>query len=422
MEREWIILGVLAAGFLGTIVALMLIMFLFPITRWIVLGLALITIASILYSFGETEVRLGLGIGLGTIAIATMLFPLLVWYVLAPSNRFFTFVKEGTVKIVVRGDKFEKALMQWSGYALDKEWNIVPENEWVKDGKVVSEGTPGARKYKEPWHPFGGLRFYGLYPLMDIYIYTFTWTGVAEDGEIDPHPKEPLSYILAEDDVYWFELVRAEDINLLPLRIEVLLTIRVLNPFKALFRIQNWLETIINRTRPLVRDAMTTDSYENLIKQQERLGVAIMKKLTKLTTGRKGTLEAEFEDRYGVEVRKIDVKEIDPPPEYREITLKKYIAERQREEIVTLAGAEAERMETVYRQIQEFGDTGRLVRTLEAAEKSPFAASLTVQAIPGLQEILRGVFGRPPEAVTREEYRELREMIEGLAARIPAQK
>ncbi len=86
-------------------------------------------------------------------------------------------------------------------------------------------------------------------------------------------------------------------------------------------------------------------------------------------------LEPEFKDRYGIEVRKTEIKEIDPPAEYREITLKKYIAERQREEVVTLADAEAKRIKVVYNKISEFGDIGRLVRALEAVERSPLADS-----------------------------------------------
>ncbi len=397
---EWILLGALIVTFAAGIVVLMLVMFLFPITRWIILGSAVSAVVATLFFIGvKTTIWIPAGVGAGIVGVL-LLFPPFVWFILAPSNRFFTFVEEGTVKIIMKAGRFERALIQWKGHTFDR-WNPDEIGRWnVRDEDA---------EHKELHHPFGGLRFYGFWPLMDIYIYTFKWTGVAEDGKVDPHPKETLDYILVEDDVYWFELVRAEDKNLLPLRVEVLLTVRVVNPFRALFNIQNWLEAITNRTRPLVRDAMTTDSYENLIKQQERLGLTIMKRLEE-----GAILEPEFKDRYGIEVRKTEIKEIDPPDEYREITLKKYIAERQREEVVTLADAEAKRIEAVYSQIQKFGDIGQLVRALEAIEKSPLAASLTVQAIPGIQEILRGVFGRPVETVTSEEIRELREMIEKL--------
>ncbi|MCD6528227.1 SPFH/Band 7/PHB domain protein [bacterium] len=326
---------------------------------------------------------------LTAVLIGLSLF-LLIWFVLAPRNLWFTFVKEGTAKVVVRGDKFEKALIQWEGYTFDKKWNVV-------------EG-------KEPWHPFGGLRYYGFWPIKDIYIYDFEWTNVKGDGTIEHHPEEVLDYILLKEDVYYFKIETAEDIELLPMELEVVMTVRVVNPYKALFVVQNWLETVINRTRPAIRDAVTQKRYDELIKNKEAVGREIYKIL------RRRKLLEEFQNRYGVEVRKIEVKEINPGKEYREATLKKYLAEREKERITTLADAKKQelervaegeriRIEKVYSQIRKFGDLGRLIRALEAMEKSPLAANMTVQAIPGLSEMLRGIFGR--DKINQTEIREL---------------
>ncbi len=59
------------------------------------------------------------GIILGVVLVLGILGGIsssIVFWVLAPTNRFFTFIKEGTAKIVVRGDQFEKALMRWEGH------------------------------------------------------------------------------------------------------------------------------------------------------------------------------------------------------------------------------------------------------------------------------------------------------------------
>lgn len=355
------------------------------------------------------------GIVVAVIALSLILFPAIVWFVLAPSNRFFTFVDEGTAKIVVKAGQFNKALIQWEGHTFDDERsaNVVPVGtHWVKDGKIVSEEEQGAeeKKFKEPHHLFGGLRFYGLWPLWDIYVYTFQWTGVTEDGGLDPHPKELLDYILVRDDVFLCEVRDAEDMNLLPLTLRTLLTIRIANPYKTLFNIENWLETIVNRTRPLIRNYVTQRSYEDLIKAQERMGVDILEALREAST-----LGTEFYDRYGVDLRQIDVKEIEPPQEYRDITLRKYTAERERERIITEADAEAQRIETVYSRIHQFDDLGKLVRILEAMEKSPGQGSKWIIPIPGMTELLSSVFeGRQPDAVTREEITELKAMVETL--------
>lgn len=231
---------------------------------------------------------------------------LFIWFGLAPRNIFFTFVKEGTAKIVVRGDKFQKVLIQWEGYALDEDWNVV---ERAARGRF-----------------FGGMRLYGFWPFDQIYTYNFQWTGVAENGEIQAHPKKRIDYVLLKDDVYWAKIEKAEDNELLPLDVEVLLTQRVVNPRKALFAIQNWLETIINRTKPAVRDSITLSTYRKLIAEEEAIGEGVYNRLEK-----RDILKGEFLDRYGVEIRRIEIKSINPEKKFREATLKKWLGEREAE-------------------------------------------------------------------------------------------
>ncbi len=340
-------------------------------------------------------------IGIPITVIAGLLFA--YFFLAKPSqNRWFTFVKEGTAKIVVRGDKFEKALIQWEGYTLSEEIKKDGKGKIIQDKWDIIKG-------EEKGHPLGGFRYYGFWPFKDMYAYDFEWTGVKENGEIIHHPKETLDYILLKDDVYWAKVEQAEDKELLPLEVEIILTIRIINPYKALFNVQNWLEIVINRIKPWVRDAVTHDTYENLIKQPDRIGEEMYGKLKDA-----GLLENEFIARYGVDVRKIEVKEINPPKEYRDVTLRKYTAEQEKKRIVIEAEAEAERLNTVYGKIQQFEDLGRLVRTLEAVEKSPLAASLTVQAVPGLPEALKGIFGKSADTISQKEFRELKEMVEKL--------
>ena len=349
----------------------------------------------------------------GAILVAIIVF-LIIWFRLAPNNRWFTFVKEGTAKIIVRGDKFEKCLIQWNGRTFDyrnpedlEKWNVIKEEA----------------KKKEPWHPFGGLRYYGFYPIKDAYIYNFEWTGVSMNGETQHHPKETLDYVLLKDNVYYAKVEKAEDKELLPLDVELVLTIRVINPYKALFEVQNWLEMIINKIKPAVRDAVSLKEYELLISDTDAVGKKIYKRL------KERKLLEEFKDRYGVELGKIGVKDINPPKEYREETLKKWSAEREKERIAIEAKAEKQRLKTVaegealrigkvFKKIEKFGELGRLLKSLEAMEKSPLAASMTVQAVPGLQELLKAVFGKTDNSITSKELRKLREML----SRLPKEK
>lgn len=299
---------------------------------------------------------------------------LLIYFWWAPSNLFFTFVAEGRAKIVVRGDAFERVLLQWQGRTL------APTRADGVDLWDIVEGT-GRRGL------FGGLRFYGLWPLYDIYLYDFAWTGIAENGEVEAHPKEKLDYILVKTDVYLARVLQGEDKNLLPLDVDLVLTIRIKNPYKALFWVQAWLETVLNRTEPGVRDRITEDTFERWIGEEVDLADRIRQDL-----GTKGLL-GEFLREYGVEVIAIEVRSINPPEDYRKDTIKLFLAQKERDRIVTLADAEEKRIAAVYGAIQKHGDLGRLVRVLEALEVSPKEGAKWV-LLPGLLDpIARALVG-----------------------------
>ncbi|PIS34573.1 MAG: hypothetical protein COT37_01940 [Parcubacteria group bacterium CG08_land_8_20_14_0_20_43_9] len=341
----------------------------------------------------------------------------LVYFGLAPRNKFFTFVPEGTVKSVVRGYRVERVLIQWRGHYLDKGYNVCK----------VDESHP------EEKHPLGGLRWYGFWPALGIYRYPFEWVGVKVDGTIQHHPREWLDYIILKDDQYHFSVEEAEDLNKLPLTLHFIVKIRVVNPYKALFVAENWLELTIQPLRAAVRDKVTEKTYDEHIKQMSDIGSDIFRELSVADGSIPG-----IEEQYGIKIVSLGVIGIDPPADYRAATLKKFNAEMEREatiisaeamrdkvsieadgdaaRITKLAGGEVARLTKVYGAIQGFGDLGKLLRTLEAVEKSPLAASLSVQAIPGLQDVLRGVFGT--QSATANEISQLRadiqKILEGL--------
>lgn len=319
--------------------------------RGVILIITLLLVAGVIFGLpilGRSSWFLVPGVILGWV-----LFSVLVYYWWAPNNLFFTFVKEGTAKIIVKAGRFQKALIQLGGMTLDNGWNVVP------DGTVVA-----GRVFQGKRHLLGGLRFYGFWPLFDVYIYKFQWAGVTGEGEIQKHPPEILDYILLKEDVYWAKVESAEDKELLPLDLELLLTIRIANPYKALFRIENWLEAVINRIEPRVRDLITQNPYEVLISDMK----AIEDRLLEFSVALR---EKEFSERYGVDLRQIEVRGINPPAEYREATLKKYLAERQKEATVVGGQAQAERVNVEYGAILKKGWRGVLLRWFESKEKHP---------------------------------------------------
>jgi len=75
--------------------------------------------------------------------LALMAF-VLVAYALALGNIFFTFGREGTAKIVVRGDVFDHVLLFWSGHRLNdpRRTDYTPgQPAW----EILPAGSPNAK-------------------------------------------------------------------------------------------------------------------------------------------------------------------------------------------------------------------------------------------------------------------------------------
>ena len=172
----------------------------------------------------------------------------LVYFFLAKENLWFTFVEEGTVKAVVTGGEFRKFLIAWKGHT----FKITKERRQkeAKDNWEIVEG-------REPPHLFGGLRFYGLWPIDQIFEYKFRWTHLHEDGKAVSHD-EWLDFALLKTDLYVIEYPltekeAAEDIDGVPLGINLVMPIRIVNPYVALFVARRWLPLITGVAKATLR-------------------------------------------------------------------------------------------------------------------------------------------------------------------------
>ena len=295
--------------------------------RKFLFGLAVLLLVAGLLVFGGWEGLISLVLVAGIVgALATF-----VWFVLAPRNYFFTFVTEGTAKIVVKAGGFFKILIQWKGYTFDENQNVVSENEWMKDSEVVAAGMPGAKRYKESWHPFGGLRWIGAWPIFQIYLYRLRWTSVREDGTYSSHD-EVLDYVMLKDHIYLVRVEGAEDADMVPLDVDLLLTMRVVNPYKAIFRVQDWIELVTGRTMPLFRRYVAVNTFKDLKSKTQEAGGEVWQRLDALVNGHPSLID-EFRTDYGAQIKEggVEMKEVTPPKEYQEAAARKYMSEREKE-------------------------------------------------------------------------------------------
>ncbi len=201
-------------------------------------------------------------VGLLIISIFSLL---LVYFNLAPRDMCFTFVKEGTGIIVMRGGKFDKIIISWKGYIIDSN-----------TGNIIK--VPNARI-----ELFGGLKFYGIYPFQKIGHYQQRWSHLIEDGTVKKHDEE-LYYVLLKTDYYVFELPitdsnSAEDINGVPIYVKLVVPIRVVNPYEAIFRPQRWLAAISGTIKPVLKRFVAKFRYkEDLLDMRAGKGIEDIQK------------------------------------------------------------------------------------------------------------------------------------------------
>lgn len=434
---------------------------------------------------------MGLEIGGATLAI----LPPLVFYKLAPDNRWFTFVKEGSAKFIVKGDQLYDILMQWKGYTFDKDYNVVPVGEPTKDGKVLKEyqevnqelpitaedlaemerfsyekaerlksklenqgikdmetlqqqadhgrlsrnikgvgkrteekileltrnnqgslyepflkavtkdgnepqspsdadkvitvyeeidpNDPNITREQQDEHLLGGLRFYGwLHPLIDVMTYTFSWTSVTPGGEVEKHQNETLDHMLLKRKKYYFQVTEAEEEGLLPLGAEVDMPTRIVNPKKAKFEVDNWLEFVIGLIRTEVRNALTTENWKALTKQKVDLSKDIFATIVE------NGLVQEFEEEYGVRIKGIKIRNLDPPEDIRDATLQEKIAGYEADARVREAEGNAQAMDIEYDMVEQHSPLGKQMKEMEALKES----ESNVIAAGNLVETLKNLF------------------------------
>jgi regulator of protease activity HflC (stomatin/prohibitin superfamily) len=217
----------------------------------------------------------------------------------------FTKVEEGTAKAVVRLGGFKKIIMAWRDYELDEEWNIKPI---AKIGKKL--------------HLPGGLRLIGIWPLDKKYKYKFRWQGIeiVEGKEKVEFHEKTIDYILVKPDVYWTQILGAETGPVekperIPLDIQWLVTMRVVNPYKTLFRAPpNWVENILARLNAHFRDWVATKSLDDILALRKEPA----KLLEELKNFNSDLFEKVFKEEWGVSIEGIQIRDVGLPAPYKE--------------------------------------------------------------------------------------------------------
>ncbi len=354
---------------------------------------------------------------------------------LARHNLFFTLVEEGEAKNLLHNRAFIKVVMKYHGFYVDERWNVkssqrrkqmtVEQAEQFtetlnakrrKEGKKELKPWDGKeRREKDSWwlrivNKFmgGGLIWVGIPPFDSVHTYEFRWQTLKE-GKVVFH-EELLDYVFVKSAPYFVKLEEVETKGMVPLNIEMLLTIRCINPYKTIFRVHQWLEFAVGRLGSYIRQYVPARNiqFENLIGTEQLPGSDLFQFLEGKDVGNKltpedkqffrvdGLSEKEIEEKeqagwgilkilreiYGIDITGIEFRSIvTVGKQYEEAAAKKWSAKRDRERIIieaeaeakkikTIADAEAERIRTVSKAIQDCGNAGLVAKVTDMIKDS----------------------------------------------------
>jgi len=309
-------------------------------------------------------------------------------HLLGKRDIFFTFVEEGTAKAIMKFNGFHKIVMQYENCRLDKEGNV-----------IVLEPEKRKKQKKIPkLFGLGGLKWVGIPGIHSVYSYRFTWATVKpqkEEREQIERRSELIKHIFVKDYVYLGEVRGAETKSLVPLDISFLITARVINPYNALFRVHDWVNVITSRIEAYFRQFVSQTEYDDLIAKKQEMSGEIMKALTE--TGILGD-EGKFYVDYGIKVKNIEMRDIEPVGENKKIlqeaATKKWVAEKQKDQIVTIADAEVQKINKVYTEIRKFGEEGLTIRMLESIDKAGEKQGNWIIPFGSVKQLLEGLVGK----------------------------
>lgn len=179
----------------------------------------------------------------------------------AKENILYTLAPEMKGLVAITGGKFHHAILASDSYHLND-----PRKRWFNPSLPPWEVLPGKKDDRWPMiREFGGY-WIGLPWFRSLKRYQFDWNEMGKDAAGKPcikNRKEETPYWFAMDFEYAmaFDSVTSEG---LPVRLQILLTVRITNPRKALFETDDWLLRVTAAVERIVKDYAAGHRYAEL--------------------------------------------------------------------------------------------------------------------------------------------------------------
>src|SRR3989344_5516707 len=339
------------------------------------------------------------------VAIGTYLV-VLIMMELGKTNKFFTIINEGQAKGITIFGRSDKCLMAFTAHRFNRE--IKPKKYLHDDAgwDIVHLASCARRPESKSWVKefirhvlfidLGGLKWIGIWPLYKVYTYIFRWTtqrgqlpekyseqGSGQEMSFEEARTKTIDYILLQQVTYLLELKEVEDKDLIPVTIKVVWTIKIVNPFKALFRVHDWLETSSNRLRTYVRAGLGNLTWRQF-QQEKNLLTLLGKDAEDIVKG--------IEDLYGPHTIGLEITELSVPDDFVKAAVQVRNAQAEAEAAIHKAeavkiGAEAEkgRVTSVYADVKAQGEEGVAINLAEKlGDKTIIMGGPILEVIKGL--------------------------------------
>lgn len=265
------------------------------------------------------------------IGILFWMIPITRWYlaaIMAKYDFIFTKVPESYFKEAVRFGAHKKTLLSKSGYKIGASGDIV---QFAEGEKAPETSFPG------------GLMIIG-WPFIDtIYRREMKFIKSLPNSEIQDYDvKNVDKFYAAVDYPYALPFLKCEDKNNLPLLGHATLLAHIVNPVKSLFATANFYDTMIGLVLPSVRECLKVFTFDE-IKIKDDLDEIIWAELNNPNPDEPWGVIRRLRDQYGIVIVALRIINIDPPEEYRDITLSKWRSEREADAAGAVAQAEAKK-------------------------------------------------------------------------------
>ncbi len=279
---------------------------------------------------------------IGTIIFLLVIF-LTVYFIWAPNDVFATFPEEGYATIIVESMGFKKIFIKKKGYALNSKSDIVSIDPLLKDkddwGTESEETNDSANHQLITQKELLGMCFF-FWPFNRVYVYRFKWVKYGED-EKSIDKEEVLNHVLLKSYVYYIGLSQAEDAINFPVDIGLAVEMKVVNAYKALFKMQNWFRGVSNFIQGEIRNEVRKHVYSDLIALQEG-GKVREESIDDIFEDKLKKLRNSILEEYGIKILKIKIVQIVPSnKELANASTKKALAIFEAESRRILADAQA---------------------------------------------------------------------------------